>query len=122
MSKPMPQEIEVWYLLPALRREIAKILINDHSLSQKKVAKLLGITESAVSQYLKEKRGQEIKFKANDLEKIKDAAKKILDDKANLTKYIYELSVTFRGSKTICELHKKHDENLPDRCDICMEE
>ena len=58
----LPQEIEVWYIIPAIRRELTKILIKQYNLKQKKVAMLLGISEAAISQYLSNKRGQEIKF------------------------------------------------------------
>jgi predicted transcriptional regulator len=47
----------VWYTLPIIRKEFAKSLINDHGLTQRKTAEKLGITESAVSQYISKKRG-----------------------------------------------------------------
>ena len=58
----LPQEIEVWYVLPALRREYAKVLIKEHKLSQKGVAEILQVTESAISQYLTGKRASKVKF------------------------------------------------------------
>ena len=57
----LPQEIEVWYMLPAIRKEFALTLIR-HELSQKEVAKLLGVTEAAVSQYKSEKRAHGLEF------------------------------------------------------------
>jgi uncharacterized protein len=122
MSKAMPQEIEVWYLLPALRSELAKILVSEHKLSQKDTANILGITESAISQYLKSKRGKEITFDPKELQKIRETANLIINDHHNLTKYLYNLSVFFRGSETICKLHKKHDDTLSEECKICMED
>ena len=50
-------EVVVWYTLPIIRKEFAKSLINDHGLTQRKAAEKLGITESAVSQYISKKRG-----------------------------------------------------------------
>ena len=122
MTKPMPQEIEVWYLLPALRKELARVFVDDHNLTQKEAAKMLGITESAISQYRKSKRGGELKFTAKDNSIIKIYAEKMLKDKEHVTKYLYNLCVEFRGSKTLCELHKKHDAELPEQCKICIEE
>lgn len=46
----------VWSILPAIRRELAKNLIKDFKLSQRKVAYILGITEAAVSRYISGKR------------------------------------------------------------------
>ena len=47
-------------LFPAIRAAIARKLINEHGMSQLKVAEILGITQSAVSQYLKSVRGKQI--------------------------------------------------------------
>ena len=119
MSKTMPQEIEVWYLIPAIRREVANVLIAEHKLKQKEVAQILGITEAAISQYIKAKRAQELKFSPEEMEQIKQVSKKILEDRKNITKYIYDLCVAFRGNKSICELHKKFDKSVDKDCKIC---
>jgi len=73
----LPQEIEVWYVIPALRRELAKALTLKHKLSQKEAAELLGISEAAVSQYIKEKRAKQIKFTRQDKKEIEKTAKKM---------------------------------------------
>ncbi len=52
-----PCEIIVWNIVPIIRKEFAKNLIENHGLNQKKVADKLGITESAVSRYVSGKRG-----------------------------------------------------------------
>ena len=43
MHNQMPQEIEVWYIIPALRRELAKQMV-EAGLTQKKIADLMGIS------------------------------------------------------------------------------
>ena len=122
MPTAMPQEIEVWYLIPALRKELAKVFVDKHHLSQKDAAQILGITESAISQYRKAKRGTELKFTKDELAQIAKAAEIILHDKARATKHLYDLCVEFRGSRTVCELHKKHNIGLPKQCRICIQE
>ena len=117
----MPQEIEVFYLIPAIRRSLAQIFKNEHKLSQKEVASLLGVTEAAVSQYLKQKRAHGIKFSKKDELVLKEGAKKILSDKENVMKYVYDLTVKLRGSDAMCELHKSQDKNVDVNCRICME-
>ena len=119
--KLMPQEVEVWYLIPALRKELTKIFIADFSLSQKEVADILGVTESAVSQYLKAKRASELKFTSIEKEEIKKMAKKIMADKKNCNEYLYELTTKLRASPNLCKLHKKQDKSLPAACKICCE-
>ncbi|DAC72969.1 MAG TPA: Fis family transcriptional regulator [Thermoplasmata archaeon] len=71
-------EESVWYLLPLIRKEFAKSLIKDHGLTQRKAAEKLGITESAVSQYVSKKRGD---FKVTDVaiqREIKESTKRII--------------------------------------------
>jgi len=119
MKNVMPQEIEVWYLIPALRKELAKIFIKKYGLNQKKSAELLGITESAISQYLKSKRGGEIKFSKKEMNIIEKSAEKIIKEK-NAMKEIYDLCIRFRESKVICEIHKSQDKNIPKNCDVCF--
>ena len=78
MQSQMPQEIEVWYVIPAIRRELAKAMINT-GLTQKEIAKIMGITEAAVSQYIHSKRAKEIAFSKKVLEEIKISAEKIIN-------------------------------------------
>jgi uncharacterized protein len=120
MSKVMPQEIEVWYLIPALRREFAKIFIKNHGFTQRKVANILGITESAISQYINSKRGREIKFSKEETSRIKVSAEKIIKDPENLVKELYDLCISLRESKTICNLHKSHDKTISKDCNVCF--
>ncbi len=119
--KLMPQEIEIWYIIPALRRELAKSMIANFKLTQKEVSQILGITESAVSQYLKAKRANELKFSEKELEEIRKTTKKIILDKDNCNKYVYELTTRFRGTDNICKLHRKYDKTLSCDCKICVE-
>ena len=56
-SNKISCETAVWNVLPVIRKEFAKNLIENHGLNQRKVADVLGITESAVSRYVSGKRG-----------------------------------------------------------------
>lgn len=118
--KLMPQEVEVWYLIPAIRRELSKIFIGSYGFSQKKVSDTLGITESAVSQYIKEKRGGELKFNESEMVKIKKYADRIIKDTKNVRKHLFGLSQELRGSESLCKLHKKHDCSVEKNCKDCM--
>ena len=117
--KSMPQEIEVWYLIPGIRRELAKTLLEKHNMNQKKVSEILGITESAVSQYLKAKRGSEMKFDGGEIQLIEDAARRIVSQKLEANKEIYKLCVSFRGGESLCEFHKQQDSTIEKDCDLC---
>ena len=122
MKKVMPQELEVWYLIPALRRELAKIFIKEYGLKQKKVAECLGITEAAISQYLNSKRGKEIKFSDKAMKDIKASAKEIMENKKDIIDKVYELCVSMRKSKALCEFHRLRDRKIPKNCDICTKD
>ncbi|MEM2220124.1 MAG: helix-turn-helix domain-containing protein [Candidatus Korarchaeum sp.] len=52
-----PCEIIVRTLIPSVRAAITRELIERHGLKQVEVAKLLGVTQAAVSQYIRGARG-----------------------------------------------------------------
>jgi predicted transcriptional regulator len=122
MTKVMPQEIEVWYLIPAIRKELAKIFIDEYKLKQNKAAKLLGTTEAAISQYLKAKRGNEIKFSDKARKEIEAAAKDVVEHKKDVMNKIYELCVSMRKSKAMCDFHRLQDKRIPKNCDLCLKD
>ena len=70
MIHKMPQEIATWYIIPAIRREFVKEMISQ-GLSQRQAADRLGLTEAAVSNYMKDKRASEIKLNGHIVEMIK---------------------------------------------------
>ena len=70
----MPQELEVWYVLPALRRELAKEMLKLN-LKQAEIARRLSTSRAAITQYIKFKRANEIKFDKETLSQIKKCAK-----------------------------------------------
>ena len=53
----IPCEMMVKRVLPVFRAVVAESLINDHGLTQTEAADKLGITQAAISQYLRDKRG-----------------------------------------------------------------
>jgi len=121
MRKVMPQEIEVWYLIPALRKEIAFNLTKDENLTQRDAAKILGTTEATISNYLKSKRAKEVKFTPKERAMIKEKTQLILKNPKNIVRYLYELCEKLRGSKTMCDIHRKYEKGIPKDCDICVE-
>lgn len=53
----LPCERAHWKLIPAIRKEFARVLIEEMGLKQKDAAKRLCISEAAISHYSKNKRG-----------------------------------------------------------------
>ena len=115
-----PQEIEVWYILPLIRKELAKALLN-YNLTQKEIASKLGLTEAAVSQYINEKRASLINLDNNIKEAIEKSAKKMTRQNANIIKEIGLISDILRKNKTICKIHIENDKSLKKDCNLCFE-
>ncbi|MBU0497210.1 MAG: helix-turn-helix domain-containing protein [Candidatus Thermoplasmatota archaeon] len=78
-----PCEIIVWSVVPVIRKEFTKNLIESHHLSQRAVADKLGISEAAVSRYVSGKRGV---LKITDIEilhEIRESSKRIAKEKGS---------------------------------------
>lgn len=120
VKSALPQEIEVWYVLPALRREFAKSLINDYGLSQKAAASMLGLTESAISQYLKSKRAKEVVFKPEVLNEIKKAAGNMTRKKQLAPMEFVRVSQLTSVKKVICEMHQGSVLHFDANCELCF--
>lgn len=120
----MPQEIEVRYILPAIRRELARVFIQDHRLSQKQAAKMLGLTEAAVSQYQHSKRAKEVVFSDKVINEVKASANKILAEKNSRQRVIaemYRISGLTSVRQILCDLHRSQSKDLAN-CNVCFEE
>ncbi len=112
-----PQEVEVLYILPALRREIT-IEMKKLGIEQKEIANRLCVTEAAVSQYLKSKRASKVKFSKTALSLIKTSAKKIKDRRMML-KETQDLLKILKKQGSICKVHKELAD-LPKQCLVCF--
>lgn len=115
----LPQEVEVWYVLPALRKELAKAFLKMGK-KKKDVAMLLKITQAAVSHYSKNKRANFVKFPpAFELE-IEKAARVILKKPENYLTEVLRLCAIVRNMKLICDIHRSNDNAVDSGCDICF--
>ncbi len=74
----LPCEQALWYVLPAIRADLARELVS-RGLSQKDAAEKLGVTSSAVSQYLSKKRGSNQNLGPDYQQNIKTTADHILN-------------------------------------------
>jgi uncharacterized protein len=107
MSKLIfPQELEVWYVLPAIRKRLALALINKGK-SQKDVAKLMYVTEAAVSQYKKSKRANDA-FLGNQFNhEFLNSTNNILKESSLFFPEVMKLNTLIKDSGVLCDLHKK---------------
>jgi predicted transcriptional regulator len=111
-----PQEVEVWYILPTVRKQFV-ISFKKHKLKQKEIASLMGLTEPAVSQYLKNKRGNEIRLNKDILSEIDVSAERSI----RTGRYQHEFQQIIQKVKlsgflcNVCHTRIK----TPENCDIC---
>ncbi len=113
-----PQEIEAWYVLPVIRNELAVAMKNE-GLSQKEIAKTLGITEAAVSQYINKKRGNDFEIKVSLKHAFVDSAKLIIKDNSLIFSEVQRLLKILWDNDVVCELHKSKSW-CPDGCGACF--
>lgn len=102
--KTLPQEIEVWYVIPAIRRDMAKCLIRDFSVTYEKVGKILGISKAAVSQYLKNKRAAKIKLHDSVGKELMKSCKLIVKEKSDSVNEITRILRYIRDNKLPSEV------------------
>ncbi|MBS3095404.1 hypothetical protein J4231_01870 [Candidatus Woesearchaeota archaeon] len=112
-----PQEVEVFYIIPAIRRELA-LCMKDIGYKQKDIAKRLGTTEPAVSQYIRAKRATEVQFDSNIKKEIKNSVNGIKDHKT-LTEAVQRILKKINKSRVTCGICKKKI-SLEENCNICF--
>ncbi len=116
-----PCEIVVWYVIPTIRSELAKELLNL-GMKQKQISEILDITQPAVSQYISDKRGHGIKFEPEVMNMIKEFARDLVDGKAaqiDIIPKMCEICKKIKAEEVICQIHKDKD-NIPLNCSACM--
>lgn len=124
----LPSEIEAKSLIPAVRAILAKKLIGEYSLKEEDVAKDLGITQAAVSNYVRGTRGDtELISKLESVREvmrmIDDIAKDLSTNKAytpsTLAKFV-GLCNYMRYTLIICDVHHRIESNIDEQiCEQC---
>ena len=124
----LPSEIEAKSLIPAVRAILAKKLIREYSLKEEDVARVLGITQAAVSNYVRGTRGDvglisKLESVAEVMRMIDDIAKDLSTNKAytpsTLAKFI-GLCNYMRYTLIICDVHHSIESNIDEQvCEQC---
>ncbi len=117
----LPQEIEAFYVIPAVRRELARLLVAS-GLTQRAVALKLDVTEPAISQYLSNKRGITMEYPPIVAAQLKASTNKILltDDPRAIRAAVEAACAAVRTERVMCTLHRKHA-TVKDDCTSCYE-
>ncbi len=112
----LPQEIEVWYIIPKIRKELAKIFVEKKGLSYEKTGQILGITKAAVSQYLKNRRANKIKLSKEILKEVEKSADRIYKDNSLAMEEMQSLLKKMKETKCSCDVCKKYNKEVLDYC------
>ena len=122
----VPCEIAVKCLLPSVRAMIAKELTTKYDLKQAEAARLLGVSQPAISLYYRKIRG-----KAIDLEKD-PAIMKLIEDLAtsvakgtlarkDFISMFCGICRAIRAKGLLCKMHKTFDPSIDiEKCELCM--
>ncbi len=112
----LPQEIEVWYILPAIRKELAKLLTNKYGFSYEKAGNALGISKAAVSQYLSNKRANKVKLNSKTKVEIKKSAILISENPKIAILEIQKILRFMKDNKCSCNVCKQYNKEVLDYC------
>ena len=123
----LPAEIESKSLIPALRAILAKDLANKYNIREDEISKMLGVTQAAISNYIRGTRGdpkliEKILEDKQVTVMLNDISDSLSTDKAytpsNLSKFI-GLCNYIKSSLLICDIHHNLESNIDD--EICKE-
>jgi predicted transcriptional regulator len=124
----LPSEIEAKSLIPAIRSILARKLTKEFCLKEEDVAKVLGVTQAAISNYVRGTRGdREITAKLGAVEEvgrmIDDIARDLAANKAytpsTMAKFV-QLCNYMRYTFIICDVHHSIESNIDSKvCEQC---
>lgn len=124
----LPSEIESKRLIPAVRCIIARKLFNEYNMKEDKIASILGITQAAVSNYVRGTRGDtkliEKLLNTPEIRRIiEDITKEIVKNNSfrasTMAKYI-GLFNYIRQSYLICDIHHLIEKDINEEiCKTC---
>lgn len=111
------QEVDIWYIIPAIRREMARIMVCQ-KMKQREIAKILHVTDAAVSQYMSSKRAKSVRFAPEFKPHIKESVARILDNGSLQAELLRLCELCYRDGIT-CGVHKR--KGAPKDCRVCEE-
>jgi uncharacterized protein len=124
----LPSEIEAKSLIPAIRSILARKLIKEFHLKEEDVANLLGVTQAAISNYVRGTRGDaQLAAKLGAVQGVKrmvdDIARDLAANKAytpsTMAKFV-QLCNYMRYTFIICDVHHSIESNIDSKvCEQC---
>ena len=122
----VPCEVAVKCVLPAVRAMMAKQLMAKHGLNQEQAAKLLGVSQPAISLYSRRMRGKAIDIgrDAEITKLVESLATSLAESGMSHKEFIprfCEICRTIRAKGLLCQMHKTFDSTINiEECEFCM--
>ncbi len=122
----VPCEVAVKCVLPAVRAMMAKQLMAKHGLNQEQAAKLLGVSQPAISLYSRRMRGKAIDIgrDAEITKLVESLATSLAESGMSHKEFIprfCEICRTIRAKGLLCQMHKTFDSTINiEECELCM--
>ena len=123
----LPAEIESKTLIPALRAILAKKLAEDHKIREDEISKMLGVTQAAVSNYIRGTRGdpkliEKLLVEEQVSKMLSELSDNLASDMAytpsSLSKFI-GLCNYIKSSLLICDIHHNLESDIDEK--VCKE-
>ncbi len=123
----LPAEIESKTLIPALRAILAKKLAEGHKIREDEISKMLGVTQAAVSNYIRGTRGDpnliaKLLTEEQVVQMLDEISENLASNMAytpaSLSKFI-GLCNYIKSSLLICDIHHNLESNIDEK--ICKE-
>jgi len=123
----LPAEIESKTLIPALRAILSKKLAEEHKIREDEISKMLGVTQAAVSNYIRGTRGdpqliQKLLSEEQVAKLISELCDSLATDRAytpsSLSKFI-GLCNFIKSSLLICDIHHNLESDIDEK--VCKE-
>ncbi len=120
-----PFELAYRYVVPALKRRLVEILSREYGMNQVDIARVLGISQSAVSRYLSMERGalMDVRGMGDVDEKLRRLARSIASGDASRYQVLAGLmgvALYMLRERYLCEYHTEIDDIDPKSCRICL--
>ena len=112
----LPQEIEVWYIIPAIRKELAKLLTKKYKMSYEKAGMILGVSKAAISQYLSNKRANKIKLNSEIKKEIAKSAEIVSKNSKASIGEMQRILKVMKDRKCSCDVCKKYNKEIIGYC------
>jgi predicted transcriptional regulator len=125
MPMILPEELASKSVIPAIRALVVKRLVEEHGMTQQEAAKLLGVTQPAVSKYLHQKRGAAIRLSGiREINRATgDIADMVTSRKVKPVEVMSKIEAAcdyVKRNRYMCDLHKRLEPGMDiDSCHIC---